>query len=204
MLRFGKITGIKADKAKYQVTFDEDALVSGWIPANVKNSKDNKEESGYDFNEHVSCLMDEHCEYGVILGAIYDEANLPEVGNADVWQKKFKDGSFIKFDRAAKKLTLSCEGDVEVVKSTKLIITASDVIELNGNANSGITKAAALKTKLNNLENLVNSLVTKFNSHVHVLTLTAGTGTAAPTVLPESTVLTPTVEADIRNDKVKH
>ena len=78
----------------------------------------------------------------------------------------------------------------------------NDLIQFNDGSLDGMVKVAALKTKLNNLENLVNDLVTKFNSHTHILTLTMGTGTAAPTVAPETTTLTPTVQADIENTKI--
>lgn len=77
-------------------------------------------------------------------------------------------------------------------------------IWLHGNLNEGLVKVVELTEKLNNIENLVNDLITKFNAHTHVLTLSAGTGTAAPTTSLETDTLTPTEQADIENDKVKH
>ncbi len=79
-----------------------------------------------------------------------------------------------------------------------------DEIWLRGNANGGLIKVAELITKLNNLENLVNDLITKFNTHTHILALTAGTGTAAPTVTLETGMLTPTIDSDIQSNTVKH
>jgi hypothetical protein len=61
-----------------------------------------------------------------------------------------------------------------------------------------------LTTKLNNLENKVNDIVAKFNSHTHILTLSTGTGTAAPTTTKVPGTLTPTEQSEIENDKVKH
>ncbi len=63
---------------------------------------------------------------------------------------------------------------------------------------------SSLLKKINNLENLVNDLTSKFNTHTHILTLTSGTGTAAPTANPETTVLTPTVQKDIENPNITH
>jgi hypothetical protein len=74
----------------------------------------------------------------------------------------------------------------------------------NDGSFGGLVKVIELTTKLNNLENLVNSLINKFNSHTHILALTAGTGTAAPTAAPETTVLTPTQKTDIENSEVTH
>lgn len=68
----------------------------------------------------------------------------------------------------------------------------------------GLVEVAALTTKLNNLENLVNNLVTLYNVHTHVLALSAGTGTAAPTISTETTTLTPTVRANIENTNILH
>ncbi len=198
MLRFGKISAVDATKGLYQVTFDEDQLVSGWIFANQKNSKENKEESGFDIDEHVWCLMDEHCEYGVIGGAIYDENNLPEVGNNDVYYKKFSDGTFIKFDRSSKELSISCEGDLKIIKANS--------IELNGNNKNGIMIAGAAKTKYNNLENKVNAILALFNSWVPVANDGGAALKTAFSTLVATTLanLTLTTEPELRNDKVKH
>jgi hypothetical protein len=77
-------------------------------------------------------------------------------------------------------------------------------ITLNDGSFNGLVKVADLVTKLNNLENLVNDLVSKFNSHTHILTLTSGTGTAAPTAAPETTTLTPTQQSDLENKLITH
>lgn len=63
------------------------------------------------------------------------------------------------------------------------------------NANKGILK------KVNNLENLLNDLITKYNIHTHA-GVTVGAGvTAVPTPLETSTIV-PTVRADIENTLV--
>jgi hypothetical protein len=77
-------------------------------------------------------------------------------------------------------------------------------IQFNDGSFGGLTKIAALTQKLNNLENLVNDLISKYNSHTHILTLTSGTGTAAPTTTVEATTLTPTQRSDIENNLVTH
>ena len=66
------------------------------------------------------------------------------------------------------------------------------------NGNKGLLK------KINNLENKVNDLLTAFNSHTHVLTLSAGTGTAAPTVSPVTPSLTVTQQTDIEHPNITH
>lgn len=75
-------------------------------------------------------------------------------------------------------------------------------IQFNDGADGGLVKVIELTQKLNNLENLVNDLITKYNSHTHILTLSTGTGTAAPTTTQETQTLTPTQRADIENDTI--
>lgn len=87
-----------------------------------------------------------------------------------------------------------------------------DEIQLNGDTYDGLVKVTDLVTKLNNLENLVNSLVSKYNSHTHNVSVTTtcgagagtGIGTAVVTATTEATVLTPTVQADLENTSVLH
>ena len=59
------------------------------------------------------------------------------------------------------------------------------------NAAKGILK------KINNLENLLNDLITKYNSHTHVVA--AAPGTSAVPIPLETGVITPTVRGDIEN-----
>jgi len=153
MLRFGHISTIDASKGLYKVTFEEDDLVSGWLPYLVKNTKQNKDESPFDQDEHVACLMDENCEYGVILGAINSETDLPIVGDKDIRVTTYKDGSYIKFDRATKKLTVSCEGDVEVVKATNINFKASSKITLDSDVDvtGKITVTKDIKSTTGNI-----------------------------------------------------
>lgn len=66
---------------------------------------------------------------------------------------------------------------------------------------------AGLLKKLNNLENMLNDLATKFNNHTHpVAGVTAGSASvvSAITTTPETTTLTPTQKSDIENPLVQH
>ena len=75
-----------------------------------------------------------------------------------------------------------------------------DEIQLNGDTYDGLVKVGDLVTKLNNLENKVNAIITAYNAHIHVET---GASTA-PTVSLVVGTLTPTVQANIENTTVKH
>lgn len=114
MLRFGIICEIDASKGLARVHFDDDGIVSYWLPVVYPKASQDSFSWIPDINEHVACLMDEHLENGVIIGSIYSKAKQPDGGNSDKFRVKFKDGTVIEYDRAEHKLTADVEGTVEV------------------------------------------------------------------------------------------
>ena len=103
-----------------------------------------------------------------------------------------KDGSYVA-------LTTTSE-------TTGFVSMVSEVnqIYLNGDNEGGLVKVQDLVDRLNDIKNVVNDLITKFNSHTHILTLTSGTGTAAPTVSPETNTVPNTTVSQLENTKIKH
>lgn len=75
-----------------------------------------------------------------------------------------------------------------------------NTVTLNDGSFGGLVKVMDLVAKLNNLENLVNDLVTKYNLHVHPV---SGASTLVPNV-PETGTLTPTIQDELENKKVTH
>lgn len=86
--------------------------------------------------------------------------------------------------------------DVAVKNTFKI---SANLTQFNGGENGGMVLVNDLVDRMNLIENAYNDLVTKFNAHSHILTLTSGTGTAAPTLSPETTVLTDTTADDIQS-----
>lgn len=87
---------------------------------------------------------------------------------------------------------------VFIVGDYTLQMTSSGIV-LNGGLLGGLVKVSDLTTKLNNLENKVNALLTAYNSHIHPAT----SGTTSPTATQVAGTLTPTVQNDIENTKIK-
>ena len=87
---------------------------------------------------------------------------------------------------------------VFIVGENTLQLT-SDGIMYNGGSLGGLVKVIDLTTKLNNLENKVNSLITAYNSHIHP----ASSGTTSPTTTQVTGTLIPTQQNDIENIKIK-
>lgn len=132
-LKFGTINEVDPANGRAKVKWEENSgITSPWLRIAIRNSKDNKEECWFDVNEHVACLMSDDMLTGVILFAIYDNNNLPEVGDQDIWQKKFKDGTIIKYHRAQHKLTVDGSNlDIEV-NCNSVDITAPGGTSIDG------------------------------------------------------------------------
>ena len=81
------------------------------------------------------------------------------------------------------------------------IDTRGDTV-FNGGNNDGMVKVGDLVTKLNNLENKVNDLVTWTATHTHT-GVTPGPGSTGTAVGIVGT-LTPTQQSDLENTKVQH
>lgn len=93
------------------------------------------------------------------------------------------------------------DGVLLEIAETKLLIS-DGLTQFNQGSLGGLVKVIELTQKLNNLESKVNDIISKFNSHTHILTLSTGTGSAAATSNPVSGTLTPTQRGDIENTKI--
>ena len=82
-------------------------------------------------------------------------------------------------------------------------------IYLNGNDYQGIVIVEKLVDKINNIENLLNDLISKYNAHTHVGTYAISgsnaSGTSNPTLSTESSTISPiTSTASISSNYVVH
>lgn len=142
MLKFGIISQVDTNKGLARVNFQDDDVVSAWLPVLQSNTLKNKFFHTFDINEHVACMMDANCENGVILGAIYSKSELPgSVKGGNIWGVQFEDGTKISYDRSANLLKIEAFKDVTVI-CEKATIEASDsmditspTININGDIN---------------------------------------------------------------------
>jgi hypothetical protein len=84
-----------------------------------------------------------------------------------------------------------------------LYIAAATLIQFNDGSFGGLVKVIELTQKLNNLENKVNDVISKFNTHVHSGVQTGGGTSAVPTSIVSGN-LTPTNRNDIENTVITH
>ncbi|NTU68921.1 MAG: phage baseplate assembly protein V [Chlorobiaceae bacterium] len=120
-MKIGIVTATEPATCKVRVQFqDQDAVVSDWLPVMQKKTLRDKDYWMPDFGEHVVCMMDENEEFGVVLGAIYSDADAPPVSSQDKYYIAFDDGTTVEYDRAAHKLKADVKGNVELIASGTL------------------------------------------------------------------------------------
>lgn len=127
--RIGRVVERDPVLARVRVQFDAaDAVLSWWLPIAQARTSADKVYWMPDVDEHVVCLLDEHEESGVVLSAIYADAEgqRPPVSSLGLFQVKFKDGSIIDYDRVTHALRVNLAGATSTVD-----ITAGQTITLN-------------------------------------------------------------------------
>jgi len=125
-LKYGVVSDIK--KGFVKVHFEENEIVSDWLPVLVHKSKTDKESWQLEVKEHVVCLMDAKCNEGVCIGAIPNDEDTPDPGEgAGKYRKIFSDGTEIEYDKAAHKLTVDVKGSIEVKAEIKATVQAPDI-----------------------------------------------------------------------------
>lgn len=136
MLRFGVVTHIDETKAQVRVQFqDIDNVISYWLPVLKQKTLKDKQYWMPDIGEHVACVIDEHAEEGIVLGAIYSDADAVPVGSRDKYHVKFNDGTVIEYDRAAHKLTADVKGDINVKVTGRAHINCKGQIYVKSETN---------------------------------------------------------------------
>ena len=96
-------------------------------------------------------------------------------------------------------------------KNTAFISLYSEIesVEIRGGDLGGLVKVEEAVNKFNRLENKVNDLITKFNTHTHLyvapsIPLPGPPIPTAPTVAPEVPIAPTTLKSDLENENVKH
>ena len=72
-------------------------------------------------NEQVCCLMDEHSNRGVILGAVYSKKTMPDLDGGLIGVK-FSDGTQVYFNPQDGSLLVNTHGDVTIEPGAKVTI----------------------------------------------------------------------------------
>jgi len=186
MIRFGIVTERDATTAKLRVSLLGDDMATQLLPFVVSGAGSDKFFSLPNVGDQVACLMDENCEDGVVLGAIYSKADATPDGVSDnVTMVRFSDGTVVKYDKASSTVTVDAVSKViikspdnEVQGPLKVTgkITGEGGLEVSGgNATvSGNLSATGQVTALS------NTAPVGLSTHVHI-SAAPGSPTSPPT-----------------------
>lgn len=101
MLKFGTISEVDP-KGFVRVRFDEDDIVSQPLQVVFRRTFKDKDYMLPDLEDHVACVMDEYCENGVCIGAIYSDEDAAPFDTENISGIKFQNGDEISYDREEK------------------------------------------------------------------------------------------------------
>lgn len=127
-LRFGTVSAVDEQTMRVRVRLpDLDNLRTDWLPVLTRKSLRDKDYWLPDVGEHVALLLDANGDDGVVLGAIFSEADAVPVASRDKWHLRFDDGTTLDYDRQAHQLTVNCVGGITVVAAGHVLVQAPSV-----------------------------------------------------------------------------
>lgn len=149
LIRVGVVTSTNDQAKTCRVQFrDRNQIVSHDLRVLVKNSLENKDHWMPDINEQVLCLfLPIGIEQGYIVGSFYSNVTTSDVSTKDKRRVDFKDGTFIEYDRAQKKLTVDCKGDTLVKGAGTLTADITGDILVKSAANLTVDVAGDILMK---------------------------------------------------------
>lgn len=137
---------------------------------------------------------------GVLLMSCVDDGALyiPKVGSMVLVGNNANQQPFV--------VMFSELDEVTLIVGNSSVDYTSDLINFNGGKNDGLVNVKPLTEKIKALEQLLNELISNYNSHTHVYT--PGGGAPVPTATPiptETGTITPLIQqSDIEDTKIKH
>lgn len=132
--RFALVTNVDPTKARVRVQFvtsvetaeeGQEGMESDWLPVLCQWSTGAREFCMPTVGEQVVTLMDERCEFGVVLGGVYSDTDTPPGAPAKAWRRDWPDGTILQYDPEAHELTAHVEGTA-TLEATGNVMVHSD------------------------------------------------------------------------------
>ena len=181
-LRLGIVKDQDPSLGRLRVAFNEyDHMLSYWLPVVVPKAQNDKAYWLPDIGEQVVCLMDERDEAGVVLGAIYSQADPTPVQSADKVHVGFKDGTAMEYDRAAHVLALNFQDSTAIKYDA-----GAHALTLKFEDQAAITydsAAHSLAVEFN------DGTAIRYDAVVHALSMLGGNGASVTIAAPAGITL---------------
>ena len=124
----GIVTEVDDDRHALRVRIPAlEDMPTDWLPMITISAGSNRFYALPDPGEMVACILDARGEGGVVLGAVYNEADPTPANSRDIWCKEFKNGTRIEHDRRTGQVTVDTPGEV-LVKASKVTMDTPETI----------------------------------------------------------------------------
>lgn len=139
---FGIVTAVDAARGWARARLPEyDNLETAFLPVLQRRTHKDKALDLPDVGEQVALLLDLRGEDGVILGAVWSDADpVPQAEGPDVDVRRYADGTVLRYDRAAHRLTADVQGEIVATCTGKADVTAQGAAKME--SKTALTLAA--------------------------------------------------------------
>lgn len=181
MLRLGIISelGSGNNLGFARVSFDEVAMVSGWLPLPSFGTKTDKIWLPIEVNSQVACLMDDDCEQGCITAVLWSDTDTPpKWANENTIGIQFSDGAKVFYDSKAHTLFMDApDSDINVTCKT-LNVTGNVSIDGDSSVTGDVSSKGNIHANGNiDANGNISTPTVNLNTHMHP---TAATGSPSP------------------------
>lgn len=136
----GIVSQVDAKRHKVKCTLPAlDDLETGWLSFLTPNSGGNQFYCLPDTGELVAILLDARGEGGCVLGTMYNEQDPTPTANAEIWIKKFSNGTEISHNRESGEIIINTQGQVVITASGGVVINAKTTINEETTINAKTT-----------------------------------------------------------------
>ena len=133
MLKYGLISEMDTSTGFCRVKFLDDNIVSPPMQITFMSTQGTKIFFPFEVNTCVACIMDEHGDNGVVVGAIYQDEDKPDENvSEDAMRIVFSDGAIIEYNFKTNKFTFDGENSEISVVCEKAEVTASSGVKISG------------------------------------------------------------------------
>ena len=147
-----------------RVYFDEEDMVSAWIPLPSVGTKTAKHWQPVEVGSQVACLMDDECEQGAVVAVLWSDTDTPpNFANEHTVGIQFADGAKLYYDSQNSKLFFDKQNaEIEIVCS-KLKLTGD--LDITGTVDA--TGSITSKQTVEGLQVTETATQVTLGTHIH-------------------------------------
>lgn len=180
-LEYGTVSAWNAKTCRIRVDLHENGLTSYWLQVPQGYSKKSKRRCPVELGTPVAILLKDDGVGGILLGAVYSEAEPPPIEDDDTDYMEYKDGTKLSYSPSEHKLDLNISaGTVDITAPAGVTINAAAGVTINAasgvaiNAGSGGTTVIGVVNVTGDV--IADGISLKNHTHPGIQTGSSSTG----------------------------